>query len=101
MMLLTTMVFAVAAADRAVFLVQMEDVRIFRKLLAIAPGLALVAFDVVVLRRIFVPVVVALALTWLVIWFVVSDLLFMQPAGETLMHWLARPFAGQNSLPVQ
>jgi len=91
-MMLATMVLSVAAADRVAFVVEflagLDDVRPFRKVLAIAPGLALLVFDLVNRRRVFVQAVVAVAVTWLVIWFVVSDLLFAADAGANVIHWL-------------
>ena len=51
LMLFATLVFCVAAADRVSFMVGMEEVRFFRKLLAVVPAIALVVYDTLRIRK--------------------------------------------------
>jgi hypothetical protein len=92
LMLFATLVLTVAAADRVSVLLGLEGVRIFRKLLAVAPAVALVGYDLVSLRRIPVLSLSLLALVWLFIWFVITDLVFLHPLGEALIRVLTKVF---------
>ena len=92
LMLFATMMLTVAAADRVAIVLGLEELRLFRKLLASAPGIALVSYDTLLLRRFPVLSVSLLALVWVVIWFVVSDFVFLHPAGETVIRALTRVF---------
>jgi hypothetical protein len=92
LMLFATLMLAVAAADRVALILGLEEVRLFRKLLAVAPAIALVGYDLASLRRIPVLSLSLLALVWLVIWFVISDLVFLHPAGEMIIRALAKVF---------
>jgi hypothetical protein len=46
LMVCATLMLTVAAADRVAMVVGLENVRLFRKLLAVAPAIALVGYDV-------------------------------------------------------
>ena len=92
LMLFATLMLTIAAADRVAFLVGLEELRIFRKALAVVPGVALVAYDAWTSRRFPKLSTTLLAVTWLNIWFVVSDLIFMRPVGEAIISGLTRVF---------
>jgi hypothetical protein len=92
LMLFATLLLTVAAADRVSLVLGLDDVRAFRKLLAIVPGLALVAYDAVSWRRMLPFDVLSLGLIWLVVWFVITDVLFSRPAGEALIRALTGVF---------
>ena len=92
LMMVATLVLTVAAADRVASLLELEDVRWFRKLLAAAPAIALIGYDAVRLRRIPLLSCTLLAVVWMVIWLFVSDLFFMHPAGEAVMRVLTHVF---------
>ena len=92
LMLFATLMLTVAAADRVALVLGLGDVRTFRKVLAVAPAIALVVYDGLRGRRIPTLSVSLLALVWLVIWFNVSDFVFMHPAGEAIIHALTRIF---------
>ena len=90
LMLFATLMLTVAAADRVAFVVGLEEVRLFRKVLAVAPGIALLGYDALLLRRIPVLTASCLAVVWLIIWFIVSDLVFLHPTGEAIILALTR-----------
>jgi hypothetical protein len=92
LMLFATLVLTVAAADRVAMVFGLEGVRIFRKLLTVAPAIALVGYDLVSLRRIPVLSLSLLALVWLFIWFVITDLVFLHPSGEAIIRALTQVF---------
>jgi hypothetical protein len=92
LMLFATLVLTVAAADRASLILGLERVRIFRKLLAVAPGLALVCYDTLSLRRIPILSLSLLALVWALIWYVVTDLIFLHSSGESIIRALTKVF---------
>ena len=92
MMFFATMVLTVAAADRVAGLVGLEEVRLFRKVLAIAPGILLVACDSIITRSFPVLSFLIVGVIWLVIWFNVTDFLFMRPAGEAIIETLTKVF---------
>ena len=73
-------------------MVGLEEVRPFRKTLALVPAIALVGYDVFLLRRFPKLSVFALFLVWLVTWFVISDFVFMGPAGEGIINALTSVF---------
>lgn len=83
-----TLMLTVAAADRVALALNLDGLRIFRKLLAVTPGLALVAYDALSQRRIPMLSGSLLALSWMVLWFVISDVVFMRPAGEAIVQAL-------------
>ena len=89
LMLFATLVFCVAAADRVSMIIMAEDVRSVRKSLALAPGVALLIYDLVQRRRIPTLTLALLLLTALVIVGSISDMLFTQPLGHDLMFgWM-------------
>jgi hypothetical protein len=92
LMLFATMMLTVAAADRVALALGLEGVRIFRKLLALTPAIALVGYDAVLRRRTLLLSISSLALAWLVVWFVISDLVFLRPAGAAIIRALTRVF---------
>jgi len=92
LMLFATIMLTVAAADRVALVFGLEDMRLFRKALPLTPDIALVIYDALLLRRIPILSISLLALVWLVTWFVVSDLLFLHPAGETIIRAVTRIF---------
>jgi hypothetical protein len=92
LMLFATLTLTVAAADRVALVLGFEGVRILRKLLAVAPGIALVGYDWVSLRRIPALSLSLLAVVWLLVWFLVTDLVFMHPAGEAIIRALTKIF---------
>jgi hypothetical protein len=92
LMLFATLVLTVAAADRVALLLELDGVRIFRKLLAVVPAIALVAYDTWFRRRALLLDLSSLALVWLVIWYTISDVIFLRPAGEALVRSLTRLF---------
>ena len=93
LMLFATLVLTVAAADRVSHILGFEGVRILRKLLAVAPGMALVGYDLATLRRIPALSLSLLAVVWLLVWFLVTDLVFMHPSGAAIIRALAKIFA--------
>ena len=93
LMLFATLLLTVAAADRVSHVLGLEGVRIFRKLLSVAPAIALVAYDWVSLRRIPVLSLSLLAFVWLFVWFLITDLVFLHPAGEAIIRALTKVFA--------
>jgi hypothetical protein len=92
LMLLATLMLTVAAADRVALVLGLEEVRLFRKLLAAAPAIALVGYDASTLRRIPVLSLALFAPVWLVIWFAISDLVFLHPSGDLIIRALTRVF---------
>lgn len=63
----------------------------FRKLLALAPGIAWVAYDASIRRgRGVLLGVSSLALVTLVVWFVISDVVFLHPSGEAIIRAMAK-----------
>jgi hypothetical protein len=92
LMVFATLMLTVAAADRVALVLGFEEVRLFRKVLAAAPGIALIAYDAVSQRRIPILSLTLLALVWLVIWFVISDVVFMGPTGDAVVRALTRVF---------
>jgi len=92
LMLFATMMLTVAAADRVALIVGLEELRLFRKLLAVTPAIALVAFDAIRLRRLPLLSLSLLAIAWLILWYTVSDFIFMHPAGESITAMLTRIF---------
>ena len=90
LMLLATMMLTGAAADRVAIVLGLEDVRLFRKLLAVTPAIALVGYDAWLQRRMLLLSLPSLVLVWLVGWYVVSDVVFMHPAGEAIIRALTR-----------
>jgi hypothetical protein len=90
LMLFGTLMLTVAAADRVALVLQLDEVRVFRKLLAVAPGLALVAFDAWFKRTALLLSVSSLVVTWLLLWYTVSGLVFLRPAGEAVMRALSK-----------
>jgi len=92
LMLFATMILTVAAADRAALVLGLEQVRLFRKLLAVAPGIALVGYDALSLRRVPVLSFLLLAMVWLFVWFLITDLLFLRPLGATIVQALIKVF---------
>jgi hypothetical protein len=88
-MFFATLMLTVAAADRVALVFGLGEVRVFRKLLALTPAIALVGYDALLRRRILLSVL-SLALCWLVIWFIISDLVFLHPAGEAIIRALTR-----------
>jgi uncharacterized protein (TIGR04206 family) len=91
-MLFAAMMLTLAATDRVSSIVGLDDIRLFRKALAVVPGMALVVFDGFWLRRIPLLSLSTLTMVWLVIWFTVSDFVFTRPVGETIIHGLTRVF---------
>jgi hypothetical protein len=94
LMFFATMMLTVAAADRVAVLVGLEEVRLFRKVLTVAPGIVLVVYDSVITRSFPVLSLAVVAAIWLVIWFNVTDILFMQPVGEAIINALIRAVVG-------
>lgn len=92
LMLFATLMLTVAAADRVALVLGLEEVRLFRKLLAVTPAIALVGYDALFRRRILLLSFSLLALVWLVIWFIISDVVFLHPAGELLIRVLTKIF---------
>lgn len=92
LMLFATLMITVAAADRVAVIFGLEGVRVFRKLLALAPGIAIVVCDALLRRQMLLLSVSLLALAWLIVWFIISDLVFLQPAGEEIIRALMRIF---------
>ena len=90
LMLLATMVLTAAAADRVAIVFGLDDVRLFRKLLAVAPAMALVGYDALFQRRMLVFSLSMLALVWLEAWHVVSDVIFLRPVGEAIIRTLTK-----------
>lgn len=90
LMLFATLMLTVAAADRVALVLGLEDVRLFRKLLAVTPAVALVGYDSLLHRRILLLDLSLLALVWLLLWFLVSDLVFSHAAGEAIVQTLTR-----------
>lgn len=90
LMLFATLMLTTAAADRVAIVFGLDDVRFFRKLLAIAPGIAMVGYDALFVRRMFFFSLSLLALVWLVTWFVVSDVVFLHPVGEAIVRTVTR-----------
>jgi len=92
LMMVATVVLTTAAADRAAIVFGLDEVRLFRKLLAAAPAFALVGYDAVSLRRIPVLSSALVTVVWLNGWFVPSDVVFMRPAGEAIIRVLTQVF---------
>jgi hypothetical protein len=92
LMAFATLMLTVAAADRVAAVLGLDEVRLFRKVLAAAPGLALIAYDAVSQRRVPILSLALFALVWLVIWFVISDVVFMRPTGEAVVRALTPVF---------
>ncbi len=92
LMVFATLMLTVAAADRVAALVGLEEVRLFRRLLAVAPGIALVVYDASTLKRVPAFSLALLAGCWLHLWFYVTGLLFLPPLGEAIVAALVRVF---------
>jgi len=92
LMFFATLVLVGAAASRATGIVGLGDDRVLRKLLSVAPGIALVAYDTAFRRRWLPLSLTLLGVVWAVEWFTVSDLIFMRPAGEVIVRTLAGIF---------
>ena len=92
LMLFATLMLTVAAADRVALVFGLAEVRFFRKLLALTPAIALVGYDALLRRRMLLLSVSSLALVWLVVWFIISDLVFLHPAGEAIIRALTKVF---------
>ena len=92
LMLFATLMFTVAAADRISSLVGLDEVRLFRKLLAVVPGVVLVGYDAWRRPRLVPLSLGLLALVWLLLWFLVSDLVFMRPIGGSIIRTLTTVF---------
>jgi hypothetical protein len=92
LMLFATLSVTAAAADRVALVLGLEEVRLFRKLLSVAPAIALAGYDAWLRRRILVLSLSSLALVWLVTWYIPSDLVFMRPAGAAIIRALTRIF---------
>ena len=91
-MLFATLMLTIAAADRVSLAFGLQGLRLFRKLLAAVPAIALIGYDSIVLRVVPVLSVSLLAIVWMVIWFVVSDVVFLNAPGEPLIRALTRVF---------
>lgn len=92
LMLFATLMLTVAATDRVALFFGLEEVRLFRKLVAVTPAIALLGYDTMFRRRIPFLTFSSLVLVWVVIWFVVSDLVFLRPAGEAIIRALTIVF---------
>lgn len=92
LMLFATLMLTLAAADRVSSIFGLDDVRLFRKVLAVVPAAALVVFDAFGLRRLPLLSLSALTMIWLLIWFTVSDFVFTRPIGETIINALTWVF---------
>jgi hypothetical protein len=92
LMLFAILMLTVAAADRVALVLGLEEVRLFRKLLALTPAIALVGYDMLFSRRMMLLSLSSLALVWCVVWFIISDVLFLRPAGGALIRVLTRIF---------
>ncbi len=92
LMLFATLMLTIAAADRASIVFGLVDVRLFRKVLAVAPGLTLIFYDAIRLRRFPLFDSAVVVFIWLIIWFNITDLLFISPAGEWIIQALVRLF---------
>jgi len=92
LMLFATLMLTIAAADRVALNLGAGDVRLFRKLLAVAPGVALVVYDAVRHRRFPVLGAALLAVSWLNVWFIASNLVFLRPVGRSIIAALTRVF---------
>jgi hypothetical protein len=92
LMLFATLSVTAAAADRVALVLGLEEVRLFRKLLAVAPAIALAGYDAWFRRRILVLSLSSLALVWFVTWYIPSDLVFLRPAGAAIIRALTRIF---------
>ena len=92
LMLFATLVFCVAAADRVSFVLGVEEIRVFRKLLAVVPAIALVTFDILRLRKVPKFGVALLAIVWVHIYFVPFDFIFYEPLGQSIVLGLVDVF---------
>jgi hypothetical protein len=92
LMLLATVTLTVAAADRASIVLGFADVRALRKCLALAPAIALVGYDALWCRRALLFTISLSALVWLVVWFIISDVVFLRPEGEAIIRILTKVF---------
>ena len=97
LMLFGTLVLCIAAADRASFVIGYvvgieEDIRLFRKLLAVVPGIALVAYDVWRARRVPKLAMSLLAVVWVLIYFNPLAFIFHEPIGESFVLGLVEVF---------
>jgi hypothetical protein len=92
LMMFATLMLTVAAADRVAIVLGLEEVRTFRKCLAVAPAIALVAYDALFWKQILLLSLSSLALVWLVVWFIISDMVFLRPQGEAIIRILAGVF---------
>ena len=90
LMLFATMMLTVAAADRAAIVFGVDDIRLFRKVLAIAPGIVLIIYDGLCLRRVPVFSSSVVVFVWLIIWFNITDLLFLSPVGEWIIQSMVK-----------
>lgn len=91
-MLFATLILTVAAADRVALVLGLEEIRLFRKLLAVAPAILLVGYDAMLRRRIVFLSVSLLALVWVVVWLIISDIVFLRPVGEAIIRALMKVF---------
>jgi hypothetical protein len=92
LMFFATLALTIAAADRVALIFGLEQMRIFRKLLAVAPAIALVGYDALSLRQIPFLSLSLLSLVWAEIWFVISDLVFLHPSGAAIIRVLIKVF---------
>ena len=98
LMLGAAVFLTVASSDRALYNVgfiiseNFEISRPARKIFAALPLIALLAYDVIFLRRLAWLAALLLTFFWSVNWLFVSDLLFMRSEGEVVINWLAGIF---------
>ncbi len=92
LMLFATLVFCVAAADRVAIVLAMDEVRVFRKVLAVVPAIALVACDFWRARAVPKLGLILLAVVWAQIYFIPLDFIFYEPIGESFVLGLVRMF---------
>jgi hypothetical protein len=90
LLLFATLAFGVAAADRVSAWMSLDDVRLFRKALAVVPALALVGYDAATRRRLPVLALSLLGVVWLMNYFLLSDWLFDNDASARLIERAAR-----------
>lgn len=90
LMLFATLMLTIAAVDRATIVFGLDDIRLFRKVLAVTPSLALICYDAIRLRRFPLFDSSVVALIWLIIWFNITDFLFLSPVGEWIIQSLVK-----------
>lgn len=92
LMLFATVMLTIAAADRVASTFGLEQLRSVRKGLAIMPCVAIVSYDTFTLLRFPRLSLSLLIAVWVVIWLIVSDLVFLLPVGEAIIAGLTRIF---------